>query len=94
MRISNEQVQQILAAQSAKGVSKPSKVEKSAGADAVSMSSLSQELQKAQQVLAGLPEIRTDLVADLKARIEAGTYQVSSRDVAESLIRRAAYRLL
>lgn len=94
MRISNEQVQQILAAQGVKGGAKSSKVEQTAGADAVSMSSVSQELQRAQQVLSALPDIRADRVAELKASIESGTYQVSGRDVAESLIRRAADRLL
>ncbi|MEB3222221.1 MAG: flagellar biosynthesis anti-sigma factor FlgM [Candidatus Sericytochromatia bacterium] len=99
MRISNEQAQQILAAQGVKG---PKAVKGQAGpapttapaSDAVSVSSKGQEIGKALQALAGLPDVRADKVAALKAQIEAGTYQVSGRDIAESLLRRASDKLI
>jgi negative regulator of flagellin synthesis FlgM len=99
MRISNEQAQQLLAAQGVKG---PKAIKGQAGpvpptapaADAVSVSSKGQEIGKALQALAGLPDVRADKVAALKAQIEAGTYQVSGRDIAESLLRRASDKLI
>ena len=97
MRISNEQAQQIMAAQKVKGVKGaqgPSEVGRTAGADAVSVSSMGQEIGKAMQVLGAMPDIRADRVAELKAKIDSGEYQVSGRDVAESLLRRAADKLL
>ncbi len=97
MRISNEQAQQILAAQ---GVKAP-KATKGAGgpgpaapSDAVSMSSMGLEIGKAMQALSGIPDIRASRVAELKAQIEAGTYNVPGRDIAESVLRRAADQLL
>lgn len=97
MRISNEQAQQILAAQGVKG---PKAAKGAAGpgpaapSDAVNMSSMGQEIGKAMQAMAGIPDIRADRVAELKAQIEAGTYHVSGRDIAASVLRRAADQLL
>ncbi|MEB3285197.1 MAG: flagellar biosynthesis anti-sigma factor FlgM [Candidatus Sericytochromatia bacterium] len=99
MRISNEQVQQILGAQGVKG---PKAVKGSAGpsptstpaSDAVSVSSQGQEIGKALQALAGLPDVRADRVAALKAQIQSGTYQVSGREIAESMLKRAADQLI
>lgn len=97
MRISNEQAQQILGAQKAKGPKGPQEVAEAGavrGADAVSMSSAGQEIGKALQALASVPDMRADRVAELRAQIEAGTYHVGGREIAESLVRRAADRLL
>lgn len=98
MRISNEQAQQIMAAQgvkgpkATKGVEGPGQVVNPA--DPLSMSSMGQEIGKAMQALSGIPDIRADRVAELRAQIEAGTYNVSGRDIAESVLRRAADQLL
>ena len=97
MRISNEQAQQILAAQKlkgAKGVQGAADVGKASEATAVSMSSMGQEIGKALGALSSLPDVRADRVAALKAQVEAGEYQVAGRDVAQSLLRRAADQLL
>lgn len=99
MRISNEQVQQILAAQGVKG---PKATKGTAGpgptsspaSDAVSVSSKGQEIGKALQTLAGLPDVRADRVEALKAQIQAGTYQVSGRDIAESMLKRASDKFI
>lgn len=99
MRISNEQAQQILQAQGIKG---PKATKGSAGpgpatppaSDAVSMSPKGQEIGKALQALAGLPDVRADRVAALKAQIESGTYQVSGREIAASLLQRASDKLV
>jgi negative regulator of flagellin synthesis FlgM len=94
MKISNEQVQQILAAQGGQGLKGIKRVGGAAPADAVSMSSLGQELQKATQALSGLPDLRADKVAALKMQLESGTYQVPGLDIAGSVLRRAADKLL
>jgi negative regulator of flagellin synthesis FlgM len=97
VRISNEQAQQIMAAQKlkgAKGASGAAEVGKASEATAVSMSSMGQELGKALGVLGSMPDVRADRVAELKAQIASGDYQVSGRDVAESLLRRAADQLI
>lgn len=97
MRISNEQAQQVLAAQGVKGPKATKGVDGTAQAapsDALSMSSMGQEIGKAMQAMSGIPDIRADRVAELKAQIEAGTYHVPGRDIAESVLRRAADQLL
>jgi len=50
------------------------------------LSQRAQEVQAAREALAEVPEIRQDRVAELKARIEAGTYQVDSHRVAERIL--------
>lgn len=97
VRISNEQVQQILAAHKAKapkGDAAVSGVGEAAGTDALSVSSQGQELQRVLPLLAALPDTRPDRVADLKARVEAGTYQPTGREIAGSVLKRAADHLL
>ena len=54
--------------------------------DQVMLSQRAQEVQAAREALAEVPEIRQDRVAELKARIEAGTYQVDSHRVAERIL--------
>ena len=97
MRISNEQAQQILAAQKLKGPKGPqgaAEVGKASEATSVSMSSMGQEIGKALGALNAISDVRADRVAELKAQIANGQYQVSGRDVAESLLRRAADKLI
>jgi negative regulator of flagellin synthesis FlgM len=36
-----------------------------------------------------MPEVRAELVAELKARIEQGEYNPSSEDIVEAMVRRA-----
>lgn len=42
----------------------------------------------AMAAVSGIPDVREDLVADLKAKIERGEYSVSGEDVAEMMLRR------
>lgn len=97
MRISNEQVQQILAAQGTKGAKAPKGVDGPgavSGTDALSMSSMGQEIGKVLGTLAAIPDIRADKVAALKAQIEAGTYHVPGREIARSVLQHASDNLL
>ena len=58
--------------------------------DRVSISSLSRNLLHVPQILGEDEVRRSKRVADLKKSIEDGTYQVSSQDVAQSIINFAA----
>lgn len=66
---------------------KPSVAKKGAakGTDKVEISQFGRDYQVAKQAVASASDIREDKVADLKARIEAGTYSVSDTDFAAKL---------
>ena len=64
--------------------------EQSTGEDTVSVSNLSKTLAKVSDALAEDEARRSERVQDLKQQVSAGTYSVSSTDVAESIIREAA----
>ena len=49
----------------------------------------SEEVQAVKDKLAEMPEVREDIVAALKARIDTGTYNVSSEEIADLMVRRA-----
>lgn len=91
MKISPEQVQQLLQAQRVKGtgnVHKTRPVDAAPSTDGASLSAESQEISKALSVIGKTPEARADKVAALKAQVQAGTYAVSGQDVAESVLKR------
>ncbi len=58
----------------------------SPGSDNISLSSQARLLQKASQVIAQTPEVRAEKVAAIKNAVQNGTYQVDSRQVANSMI--------
>lgn len=63
--------------------------------DRVSLSAQARELAAARQAIKAMPEVRADKVAEVKARLENGTYAVDADDIAakmltESLINDAA----
>lgn len=53
------------------------------------ISANTQDIQRVMQLLEESPDIREDMVQALKARIESGTYNVSSDDIADLMFRRA-----
>lgn len=55
------------------------------GSDKVEISQFGKDYQIAKQAVADAPDVREDLVASVKARIEAGTYDVSADDLAARL---------
>ncbi len=62
-------------------------VESTASAsDTVDLSSSSRDVQKMKEILEQSPQTRTDLIKSLKAQIEAGTYHVDSRDIADKMM--------
>ena len=55
--------------------------------DSVELSQNARDLQKAQQILRDLPEIRQDKVDALKQRIENGTYDIQADRIAAEMIK-------
>ncbi len=53
--------------------------------DQLQLSSMGRDMQVAKQAVAGSGDIREDLVASVKARIQSGTYDVSAEQLADKL---------
>ena len=53
--------------------------------DQLQISSIGKDLRTAKQALASSADVREDLVADIKSKIDAGTYSVDSDSLAEKL---------
>jgi flagellar biosynthesis anti-sigma factor FlgM len=49
----------------------------------------SEEVQSIKDNLAQMPDVREDIVAALRARVDSGTYNVSSEEIADLMVRRA-----
>lgn len=64
------------------------KQSKASTKDQIQISRTAREHQIARKAVAESPDVRKDLVASIKARIDAGTYEVSSADFAQALIDR------
>ena len=54
--------------------------------DQVAFSTTGKDLQVAKNALAGVPDVREAKIADIKSRIDNGTYDVSVDDFASKLI--------
>lgn len=67
-----------------KGAEAVPKVDK--GVDKVDLSLSAERVNRNSISLQGPANFRADKVADIQSRINAGTYQVSGRDVAEKVI--------
>lgn len=69
------------------------RAEESAKGDVVRLSDRSRLTARAQELASNAPEIRREKIADIKSRIEAGTYDVSGRTVAEAILRKSITEL-
>ncbi len=58
------------------------------GSDSVDLSPRARELNRAKTLLAGVPEVRGEMVVKLKTDIESGGYSVDAVKVAEKMIER------
>ena len=56
-------------------------------ADTVDISDTGKRIQEAQSLIQAIPDVRMEKVADLKARIENGTYEIKSEEIAGKMIR-------
>jgi negative regulator of flagellin synthesis FlgM len=57
-----------------------------AGTDQVVLSQQATEVRAAYQALAQTPEVRSELVSQLKAQVQSGTYEIDPEKVAEKLV--------
>ncbi len=76
-------VSQLYQANSTKKVAKQTRTEKY---DSVQISQLGKDYQVAKAAVAGTPDVRTDLVNDIKTRMQNGTYDVSMEMLADKLL--------
>ena len=56
--------------------------------DQLQISNMGKDIQSAKQAVAGAADVREDLVASIKERLDAGTYQVNTDDFADRLFER------
>ena len=57
--------------------------------DSVTFSSRSDEIRKAKELYKELPDVRQELVNELKDKIRSGEYEVSSKELADKIMHRA-----
>lgn len=80
------QVNQLYQAGKPKATSKTSKA--ASENDSLEISSFGRDYQIARNAAAESSDVREDKVKDIRDRMQAGTYNVSFEDVAESLVER------
>lgn len=78
------QVQQIYGT---KNRAKTQSTAKNAGTDRIHISSIGKDIQTAKNAVAAAEDVRSEIVAPIKAGIANGTYQVSSESFAEKLLK-------
>ncbi len=71
-----------------KKVNKARQTESTAQSNPLQISSLGKDLQTAKSAVAACPDIREELTAPIKAKVQNGTYQVDNETFAEKLLRR------
>ncbi|WP_026504097.1 flagellar biosynthesis anti-sigma factor FlgM [Butyrivibrio sp. NC3005] len=77
------QVQQIYNASSKKHVGASEKISK---VDGFQMSSIGKDIQVAKQAVANAPDIREDVVARLREKVQNGTYDIDNDKFADKLL--------
>lgn len=66
----------------------PSRTDGPASQDKVSLSAQARDVQRAAEAAQAVPELRAELVEDLRRRIAAGTYHVPAEALADLLLGR------
>jgi negative regulator of flagellin synthesis FlgM len=62
------------------------KTEKATKTDNVQISSLGKDIQVAKQAVKNAPDIREDVIAPLKEKVQNGTYDVSADKFADKML--------
>jgi negative regulator of flagellin synthesis FlgM len=92
MIISNKQIQSVLKVyseqNSAAKKAKSEKTQSAKGQDQVILSTGVQEFGHVLQRAVAMSDVRPERVKELSKKIQAGTYQVDSKDVADKMIGR------
>lgn len=81
------QVQQVYHSQK---LNKSQKAGNAAASDKVQISSIGKDIQTAKTALANIPDVREELMAPIKARIQDGTYAVDTGSFADKLLQKYA----
>ena len=79
------QVQQLYQSQK---VNRSQKTGATAKTDKVQISSFGKDIQVAKAAVAASPDIREELTAPIKAKIQSGTYEVSNESFADKLLKK------
>ena len=79
------QVQQLY---NTKKASKTQAAAKKGLSDQLQISSIGKDIQTAKAAVAGSSDIREDVTSPLKAKIQAGTYEVSAESFADKLMKK------
>ncbi len=79
------QVQQLY---QSKKVNRSQKAGGGAQTDKLQISSIGKDIQTAKAAVAGTPDIREELTAPIKARIQSGTYAVDNGSFADKLLKK------
>jgi flagellar biosynthesis anti-sigma factor FlgM len=56
------------------------------GPDQLILSPKATEMQQAKQVISSMPEVRDDLVQNLRAKLQAGTYNTEEQNTAGNML--------
>ncbi len=67
---------------------KSKNMQKASGTDQITISRVGAEYNLVRQALKNVPDVREELVSDIKKRITEGTYDVSGDSFADKLISR------
>lgn len=81
-------IQKVAQIYSSNSAVKTEKKRKAAEQDNVQISQAGRDFQIARNAVKNAPDVREDIVADIKSRVEAGTYDVSGDAFAEKVISR------
>lgn len=84
MRI--DSIQTVAQLYSSKSTAKADKKKVEPNKDELQISQMGRDYQIARKAVLEVPDVREDLVADIKNRVEAGTYDVSADAFAEKVI--------
>lgn len=79
------QVQQVYGTKKAANVKSKGNVNFS---DQLQISSIGKDIQSVKQAVAGASDVREDVTAPIKAKIQAGTYEVSAENFADRLMQK------
>lgn len=79
-----KQIQQVYNTNNNKNIQKAAKAKHR---DELQLSELGKDIQTAKQAVANAPDIRGDVTAPIKDRIQNGTYSVNSNSFADKLLK-------
>ncbi|OAG27670.1 flagellar biosynthesis anti-sigma factor FlgM [Thermodesulfatator autotrophicus] len=82
----NVQTEQIKQAQEINQKNTPQNQQPAVERDRVEISQTAKELKKVESIVKASPDIRADKVRAIKEQIEAGTYKVDSKKIANAML--------